>query len=236
MYGGDKTSWNIFNLGEINPTGFLTAAKFASSAKNIEKALKLQRYNGAKWNIVKTKIKSKSDMEKALKKAFQKSCEGDYLWISYSGHGGHSNSVELNGSLIPYAENYIKPADIKTMLDKYSGAKFIFLGSCYSGAIVNYFRNAGDSSYNVVSAVGAQETACGLLLPDFENALCEAGGWSPTYSRAISLAADVNQDKKVSLLEAVDFTRKRMKEFMMSGDKQNLQWYSNTSTFTIFSR
>lgn len=96
-------------------------------------------------------ITSKTDLdghqfESAIRDAFAGAEENDISLFYYSGHGLNSNGDD-NGSLCGIDYSYIKPSELRRMLDAVKGTKVIIVDACRSGQLIGRGGKASSESF-----------------------------------------------------------------------------------------
>ena len=71
----------------------------------------------------------------------------------------------------------------------------------------------------------------------FSRSLCEAGGWDLIKDRAMSMRADADKDRVVTLNETYNYVRARVKRYLrVAAAQQDVQVFPAGSPFVLFSR
>lgn len=152
----------------------------------------------------------------ALRSAFAKSTENDYIIFFFSGHGA-------DGCFIPsdYTSGVLMHREIKEIF-KSSKAKYrlCIADACYSGSVGSY--NNSTSSYQSVQQLRDARLAVILSSspeePSAEFGWLKQGLFSYWLMNGLKGAADLNRDKYITAGELFVYTRKAVAE--KSGGRQ----------------
>jgi len=176
----------------------------------------------------------------AVQTTFAGATSNDVSYFYYSGHGSKSGNTSYLCTTDVSSSNWLSVNDLESLLSAVPGKVVVFLDSCHSGGFVNKALSTSapeiedeiemfnddvlsvfgtvsrdyltGSKYRVITASSKDEYSYESYNPVF-------GKWMGQFTSAlligcgqpkVNLAADTNGDEKITMTEAVTYTRKNV--------------------------
>jgi hypothetical protein len=205
---------------------------------------------------------TRKDLVQAIRTAFKDAEPTDVSLFYINCHGGYDSGrawLELHDG------SRVAAGQLEEMLRKIPGTVIVMIDCCQSGAFLsstaNYDFNRGMtqafargaasgfalSKYRVLTSSSSTQDSYRIsfdgadseaaMSTAFVRALCEAGGWDLIKDRKTALRADLDKNRAVTFVEAFNFTRRRVKQFLSSSTvKQDVQVFPVGSMQSLFLR
>lgn len=185
--------------------------RFKTSADDVSRVLKQSSVRGQKYQVEKAYNVSSKEFFQLISDTFSGASENDVSILSFSGHGVIPDETFSNQKISETAivvsdgryNEFITYPEIIEALNAIPGTKIVLLGSCFSGAALNYTDN---DNIMILAASADDEYSYGYVgqnytYNEFEFAISEALGGSG------SLRADYNGDGRVTFEELFLYLR-----------------------------
>ena len=199
---------------------------------------------------------SEYSVRSQISRTFASADSNDVSFFYYTGHGASDGSLVTTdyGSISPYRlASWLKqvPGNIVVMLDscysgrvidKAMGAKAAKDGAeLFNSNVISAFNSAeaevskagpmSNSKFKVLTACSQYELSWASQSSSFfTSSLVKGVGFTYGGSRLSKAPADSNRDKKLTLKECYNYTKKQC------GRRQHVQCYPSSSGFKLFQR
>lgn len=199
---------------------------------------------------------SEYSVRSQISRTFASADSNDVSFFYYTGHGASDGSLVTTdyGSISPYRlASWLKqvPGNIVVMLDscysgrvidKAMGAKAAKDGAeLFNSNVITAFNSAeaevskagpmSNSKFKVLTACSQYELSWASQYSSFFSAsLVKGVGFTYSGSRLSKAPADSNKDKRLTLKECYNYTKKQC------GTRQHVQCYPSSSGFKLFQR
>lgn len=232
-----------------------------NTAQGVADMLAGQSIDGAGYQVQLQTDSSRADVLRGIREAFDGAVETDVSLLYINCHGAYENGVAY---LRLHDETRITARQLEAMLRDVPGKVIILLDFCQSGAFIGaggtFERFSADmreafsggspltsGRYTVIASASADEDSYRRSFTGASSeestaaimgrSLCEGAGWDLIYDRSVSLKADANRDKRITVQEIYEYTRKRVMHYLDgSGARQTVHVYPAGDQTVIFGR
>jgi hypothetical protein len=205
---------------------------------------------------------TREDLVSAIRSAFRDATPSDVSLFYINCHGGYDRGsawLELHDG------SRVTARQLEQMLRKIPGTVIVMIDCCQSGAFLSSSAHAdfnrgvtqaftgggaaafAKTKYRVMTSSSSTQDSYRIsfdgadsesaMATVFVRSLCEAGGWDLVKDHKTAMRADLDKDKVVTFEEAYRYTRRRVKQYLMSSTvQQDVQVYPAGSMFPMFLR
>ena len=247
---GVRPVYRALVLGEVS---YQDGARLGgtNTAQGVYDMLVNQSIDGAAYQARLQLDSTLDEVTEGISLAFAGAKETDISLFYINCHGAYE---EGSAFIRLHDETRITVDELAALLDGVGGNVVVILDFCQSGAFIgageafgqfsesaeNAFAgrtaltggrytvitsaSAEEDSYRRSFASGDDETSTAAIMA---RSLCEGAGWDIIYDRSVSLKADADRDRKVTVREIFEYARRRVAHY--------LEGTSVTQTVYLFS-
>ena len=196
-----------------------------------------------------------------IAEAFAGAKDTDISLLYINCHGTYENGVAY---LRLHDESRMTVDQLEAALREVPGKIVVLLDFCQSGAFIGaggeFERFTGSAQavfsggtaltagrYTVITSASADEDSYRRAFssaPAEEStaaimgrSLCEGAGWDLIYDRSVTLKADADRDKRITVQEIYEYTRKRVMHYLEGTDvTQTVHVYPEGDQTVVFGR
>lgn len=219
-------------------------------------------FDGIKYQVTMRMDSTRDQMLSDIRTVFADAQARDVSLFYINCHGNVASGTPY---LEFYDGSRISARALELELRRIPGTVVVIIDCCYSGGFIsaqelsNFSQgviqvfSAGQagsfatSKYRVLCSSGSSQLSYRIGYDDADNessmstvfsrSLCEAGGWDLIKDRAMSMRADADKDRVVTLNEAYNYVRARVKRYLrVAAAQQDVQVFPAGSPFVLFSR
>jgi len=216
--------------------------------------------DGASYEVRLQLDSTRQEVLDGIAAAFGGAGENDVSLFYINCHGVYENGVAY---IRLHDESRITVRQLETMLRGISGKIVVILDFCQSGAfigaggdferfslqaqaafgaspltsgrytVITSASAAEDSYRRAFSSAGGEAGTAAIM----GRSLCEGAGWDLIYDRSVSLKADVDRDKLITVQEIYEYTRRRVRHYLEdTGVSQTVYLYPEGDRTVILGR
>lgn len=229
---------------------------------NLESLMSTANYDGERCDVTVEIDLTAGETYAAIQTAFADAQEKDVSILYLSCHGYYRDGM----TIMQFSDgSEIAACDLEAALRKIPGTIVILADFCDSGGLIAAYDETCSLTGGVISAFSGEDAAfssskykvlaSAALGQDsyrlsfdgtdsgavtvFARALCDALGWSIDDQRRGPLNADSNYDGEITLWEAYQYSRRRVKWYLSRAGgayAQDVQVYPKGDMFVLFQR
>jgi len=231
-----------------------------NTAQGVADMLRSQLIDGASYEVRLQLDSTRQEVLDGIAAAFGGAGENDVSLFYINCHGVYENGVAY---IRLHDESRITVRQLETMLRGISGKIVVILDFCQSGAfigaggdferfslqaqaafgaspltsgrytVITSASAAEDSYRRAFSSAGGEAGTAAIM----GRSLCEGAGWDLIYDRSVSLKADVDRDKLITVQEIYEYTRRRVRHYLEdTGVSQTVYLYPEGDRTVILGR
>ena len=232
-----------------------------NTAEGVADMLESQSIDGSAYQVRLQLDSTRSEVLEGIEQAFAGAKETDVSLFYINCHGAYENGEAY---LRLHDESRITVRQLETMLSGIPDKVIVILDFCQSGAFIGAggeFERFTDSAqevfgggtaltsgrYTVIASASADEDSYRRSFSSGDNeastaaimgrSLCEGAGWDLIYDRSVSLKADSDKDKQITVQEIYEYTRRRVMQYLEgTGATQTVHVYPEGDQTVIFGR
>lgn len=230
-----------------------------NTTQGISDLLRAQNLPGESYEVTMKMDSTRDETLRYIRETFSGDDPRDVSLFYINCHGQYEKGIAY---LEFYDGSRLSAQALELELRKVPGTVVVIIDCCNSGAFISkgdpaqFNRRLCDvfgggpfaiSKYRVLCSSGIDQNSYrnNLSGEDNENSwatvlgrsLCEAGGWDLQRERALSMKADINKDKQVTLNEAYQYVQRRVKHYLDdAADHQDVTVYPAGSQFVLFAK
>ena len=237
---GEQTYEDSARLGGLN------------TAEGIYELLLSQQIDGGTYQAALLLDSTRAEIEEGIRSAFAGAKETDISLIYINCHGEYEDGSAF---IRLHDESRITVEELEKMLRPIPGKIVLLLDFCQSGSFIgaggDFEEDAKtaltDEKYIVIASASADEDSYrrSFASGDAEKttaaimgrSLAEGAGWDLIYDRSVSLKADANRDKRITVQELFEYTKKRVSHYLTgTGAAQTVHLWAEDDQTVIFGR
>lgn len=246
---GEQTYQEGVRLGGLN------------TAQGVADMLMNQSIEGSSYQVRLQLDSTRSEIIEGIQTAFEGAKETDISLFYINCHGAYENGTAY---LRLHDESRVTVRQLELMLRNIPGKVVVILDFCQSGAFIGaggeFDQFAADADevfsggtpltagrYTVIASASADEDSYRRSFTsgndEFSTAaimgrsLCEGAGWDIIYDRGVSLKADADRNKQITVQEIYEYTKKRVAHYLEgSGVTQTVHVFPEGDQTVIFGR
>ncbi len=246
---GEQTYEEGVRLGGLN------------TAQGVADMLASQSIDGAGYQVQLQLDSTRAEMAEGVRQAFEGAKETDVSLFYINCHGAYENGTAF---LRLHDETRVTVQQLEEMLSGIPGKVIVILDFCQSGSFIGAggeferFVSGAQAvfsgstplttgKYTVIASASADEdsyrrafTSAGgedSTAAIMGRSLCEGAGWDLIYDRSVTLKADADRDRQVTVQEIYEYTKKRVMHYLDgSGVTQTVHVYPEGDQTVIFGR
>jgi len=258
---GQRPAYRALVLGEH---GYQEDARVGgeNTAQGVADMLSGQSIDGSSYQVRLMMDSTREEIESGIQETFAGARESDISLLYINCHGAYEEGVAF---LRLHDEDRITADELAEMLDPIQGKIIIILDFCQSGSFIGrggefeqFFADSADAfaaetpltneKYIVLASAGADQdsyrrsfsssasdesTTAAIL----GRSLCEGAGWDLIYDRSVTLKADANRDRTITMQEIYEYTRRRVTHYLEgTGAAQTVYLYPEGDETIVFGR
>ena len=231
-----------------------------NTARGVADMFRAQSIDGASYQVRLQMDSSRRELIEGISAAFGAALPEDISVLYINAHGAYENGIAY---IRMHDGSRVTVRQLEEALRSISGKIVIILDFCQSGSFIgaggDFERFCLDTQtafgasaltsgrYTVIASaasdqdsyrraftsVGGEEGTAAIM----GRSLCEGAGWDLIYDRAVSLKADANRDKQVTVQEIYAYTRRRVIHYLEgTGAEQTVHIYPEGDQTVIFGR
>ncbi len=232
-----------------------------NTAQGMADMLAAQSIDGASYEVRLQLDSTRRELIEGIKEAFSDAGPTDISLFYINCHGAYENGTAY---LRLHDETRITVRQLEQMLRGIEGKLIVILDFCQSGSFIGaggeFERFTGDAQrifaggtaltngkYTVITSAAADQDSYrrSFTRNDDEDStaaimarsLCEGAGWDIIYDRSVTLKADTNRDKLVTVQEIYEYTRRRVTHYLEGTSvTQTVYLYPQGDQTVIFGR
>lgn len=232
-----------------------------NTAQGVADMLENQSIGGAGYQVRLQLDSTRPEILEGIAAAFAGAKETDISLFYINCHGAYENGAAY---IRLHDESRITVDQLEAMLRQIPGKVIVILDFCQSGAFIGAggdFERFTDSArsafgggtalttgkYTVIASAAADEDSYRRSFSSGDNenstaaimgrSLCEGAGWDLIYDRSVTLKADADRDKAVTVQEIYEYTRRRVMHYLDgTGAVQTVHVYPEGDQTVIFGR
>jgi hypothetical protein len=257
---GIRPNYRALVVGEQNyPSGVRVGG--LNTAQGVADMLGVQVIDGETYEVKLLLDSTRRELVEGVDETFRDAKETDISLIYINCHGAYENGVAY---LRLHDETHITVEQLEQLLRPIPGKVIVMLDFCQSGAFVGaggeferFSVRTGEvfsggtaltgGKYTVITSAAADQDSYrrSFTRGSDENStaaimgrsLCEGAGWDLIYDRAVTLKADRNRDKRVTVQEIYEYTRRRVAHYLEgTGVTQTVYLYPAGDQTVIFGK
>jgi len=223
-----------------------------NTAEGIYDLLESQRIDGGTYQATLLMDSTRAEIEAGIREAFAGAKETDISLIYINCHGAYEDGSAF---IRLHDESRLTAQELESMLRPIPGKIILLLDFCQSGAfigaggafaegartaltdekyIVFASASADEDSYRRSFASGDAEKTTAAIMG---RSLAEGAGWDLIYDRSVSLKADADRDKRITVQELFEYTKKRVSHYLTgTGAAQTVHLWAEDDQTVLFGR
>lgn len=232
-----------------------------NTAEGVADMLMNQSMEGSTYQVQLMLDSTRSEIIEGIRTAFEGAKETDISLFYINCHGAYENGTAY---LRLHDESRITVRQLELMLRDIPGKIIVILDFCQSGAFIGaggdfeqFSAETGEvfaggtpltnGRYTVIASASADEDSYrrSFLSENDESStaaimgrsLCEGAGWDIIYDRSVTLKADADRSKQITVQEIYEYTKKRVSHYLEgSGVTQTVHVFPEGDQTVIFGR
>ncbi len=257
---GARPTYRALVIGEQDyPDGMRVGG--LNTAQGVADMLASQSIDGASYEVRLQLDSTRRELIEGIAQAFEGAKDTDISLFYINCHGAYENGTSY---LRLHDETHITVEQLGQMLGIVPGKMIVILDFCQSGSFIgaggDFEKLSADAQrvfsggtaltggkYTVITSAAADQDSYrrSFTRSDDEDStaaimgrsLCEGAGWDLIYDRSVALKADRNRDKRVTVQEIYDYTRRRVQHYLEgTGVSQTVYIYPEGDQTVIFAR
>ena len=232
-----------------------------NTAQGVADMLSNQVIEGAGYQVRLQLDSTREEVMTGIAEAFAGAKDTDISLLYINCHGAYENGVAY---LRLHDESRMTVDQLEAALREVPGKIVVLLDFCQSGAFIGaggeFERFTGSAQavfsggtaltagrYTVITSASADEDSYRRAFssaPAEEStaaimgrSLCEGAGWDLIYDRSVTLKADADRDKRITVQEIYEYTRKRVMHYLEGTDvTQTVHVYPEGDQTVVFGR
>ena len=254
-----RPTYRALVIGEQNYVGDRRIGG-ENTAQGVADMFRSQSINGSSYEVHLQLDSSRRELIEGIRTTFGAASSEDVSVLYINAHGAYENGVAY---IRLHDDSRITVRQLEAALRSISGKIVVMLDFCQSGSFIgaggDFERFCTDTQiafgasaltsgrYTVIASAAADQdsyrrafTAGGGeagTAAIMGRSLCEGAGWDLIYDRTVSLKADTNRDKLVTVQEIYAYTRRRVKHYLEgTGTEQTVHLWPEGDQTVIFGR
>ncbi len=254
-----RPTYRALVIGEQNYVGDVRIGG-ENTAQGVADMLRAQSIDGAVYEVRLQLDSSRRELIEGIQASFGDAAPEDVSLLYINAHGAYENGIAY---IRLHDDSRITVRQLEAALRGISGKIVVILDFCQSGAFIgaggDFERFCVDTQtafgasalmsgrYTVIASAASDQdsyrrafTASGGeagTAAIMGRSLCEGAGWDLIYDRTVSLKADANRDKLVTVQEIYAYTRRRVIHYLEgTGAKQTVHIWPEGDQTVIFGR
>jgi len=254
-----RPTYRALVIGEQNYEGD-TRIGGENTAQGVADMLRAQSINGASYEVRLQLDSSRRELIEGIREAFDRNAPEDISLIYINAHGAYENGVAY---IRLHDDSRITVRQLEMALRSVSGKIVVILDFCQSGAFIgaggDFERFCADTQtafgasaltsgrYTVIASAASDQDSYRRAFTTsggeagtaaiMGRSLCEGAGWDLIYDRTVSLKADSNRDKLITVQEIYAYTRRRVTHYLEgTGASQTVHIWPEGDQTVIFGR
>ncbi len=247
-------------IGEQNYAGDVRIGGL-NTAQGVADMLRAQRIDGSGYEVRLQMDSTRRELIEGIEEAFAGAKQSDVSLIYINCHGAYENGTAY---MRLHDETRVTVRQLEQMLRGIPGKVIVILDFCQSGSFIGaggeFERFSGDAQriftggtaltggkYTVITSAAADQDSYrrSFARGDDEDStaaimarsLCEGAGWDIIYDRSVTLKADADRDKLITVQEIYEYTRRRVPHYLEgTGVTQTVYLYPQGDQTVIFGR
>ncbi len=218
-----------------------------NTAQGVADMLSGQTIDGFGYQVRLQTNSTRREVMEGISEAFAGAAETDVSLLYINCHGGYENGVAY---LRLHDESRITAQQLEAALRNIQGKVVLLLDFCQSGAFISSETarsTFGSGKYVVLASADVWEDSYRRNFGSSDSeestaaimgrSLCEGAGWDLIYDRSVSLKADQDGDREITVQELFEYTRKRVSYYLKeTGATQTVRLYPEGDQTVILGR
>lgn len=257
---GARPAYRALVLGEHSYQDSLRVGG-ENTAQGVADMLSGQSIDGSSYQVRLMMDSTREEIETGISETFYGAAESDISLLYINCHGAYEEGVAF---LRLHDEDRVTVDELAEMLHPIPGTVIVILDFCQSGAFIGrggefeqFFEESTGAlsaqtpltqeKYIVLASAGADEDSYRRSFSSASNeastasilgrSLCEGAGWDLIYDRSVTMKADANRDRVITMQEIHEYALHRVAYYLEgTGVTQTVYLYPEGDDTVAFGR